>query len=429
MPSVRRFQLILIFSNNYLHGSKSLFEGLRSMEAILFSDKCPAELRDGCHGLVIDKLKSENNYNDPAVGVLAGPRLFHHIVDNAVIATRLIRVFNENQLPGEIFFITLEDINSAGDVDALLALDAASPPDPFYGDFHQSFLSCIPAYRERMELIGMQGASVHELRTLDYKLDCLNKSIEATDIDIQVSMEMRARFKQDMHEMKLIIDALDVLEAKVKSKATQKARIANELNDLVQKKLQLETERNVALLTPDEQIAVDDVRRKIDAIAVVYRQNVDAMNEMRTRRNNLSSFVENYLKKKQRDLDEVSMSYATQSELLDRDSSELDDSNETLNTSEATLSALNETIEELNHESATISVELQLYRKRRNKMNAESSVEFQERNRLVAERDRLNAELMSFGEESTPLLPETDENIATLTVEEVRFKFVSSTSR
>lgn len=399
------------------------------MEAILFSDKCPAELRDGCHGLIIDRLKSENNYNDPAVGVLAGPRLFHHIVDNAAIATRLIRVFNENQLPGEIFFITLEEIESIGDFDTLLGLDTAVPPDPFYGDFHQSFLSCMPAYRERMRLIDMKSACAHELRTLDYKLDCLNRSIQATDIDIQVSIEMRARFNQEMLEMKLTIDAVDDLEAKVKAKATQKARIANELNDLVKKKLRLETERKVALLTPDEQIAVDDVRRKIDAIAVDYRQNVDAMNEMRTRRNNLNCFIEKYLKRKQRDLDEVSMSYATQSELLDRDSSELDDSNETLNKSEAKLSALNETIEELNRESATISAELQLHRKRAKDMNAESSADFREKNRLVAERDRLKAELTSFGEEATPLLSEIDENIATLTVDEVRFKFASSLSR
>lgn len=410
----------LIFSN-YFHGQKSLLDGLKSMETILNSEICSTELRRSYHGVVIDKLKGKNDYDYPAVGVLAGPRLFHHIVDNAAVATKLIRLFNENEFSGEIFFMTLSEIKQAGNIDSLLGLDRPAPPDPFFGEDNESFISCIPAYYERIKLVDMQNACAHELRTLDYKLDNLNEHIQATELEIRASIDLRVRFKRDMNEMKSIIDVLDDLELKVKTKATQKARIVNELNDLAQRKLQLEAERKLALLMPDEQNAVDDIRRKIDAIAIVYRQNMTDMNELRTRRDNLSKFIETYLKPKQRDLDDVSVSYTTQSELLDRDSSELDDTIAALNEFESKLTALNEKIEEDNCETATILAEQQQQRKRKKELIAEINNNIQENIRLKAEQNRLNDELAQFENDSVTAMPDIDENIAVLNGSEVIF--------
>lgn len=393
------------------------------MEALLHSEKCSPELRRSFHGLVIDGLKHENSNNDPAVGALAGPRLFHHIVDDAGVATQFIRLFNENQFPGEIFFITLDEINN------LLDFEKAVPPDPFYGEFHDSFISCIPPYRERTSLIGMQTTWAHELRTLDYKLDSLNRCVETTEQEIQASRNLYEHFKRDMNEIKLLSVALNDLEAKVKTKATKKAKIAKELNTLKQRKLQLEAERKVALLMPDEQAAVDDVRRQIDAIAIVYRQNMNAMNQVRTRRSNLNHFIETHLKPKQRDLDEVSMSYITQTELLERDSSELEDTTAAINESETELIALDKRMEQLNHDSAKISAELQQHRKRKKDVSAEFNADAEEKIRLMTERNRLNAELAKLGDDLTSAMPLVDESIAALTITEVNFDFLCAPSQ
>lgn len=392
------------------------------MEAILHSEEYSTQLRSSCHGLVIDQLKRANNYDDPAVGVLAGPLLFHHVVDNTAAATQFIRLINENLLPGEIFFITLDGIKQAGGIECFLGLDEAPPPDPFYGEYHESFISCIPTYHELSELRDMQNACAHELRTLDYKLDSLNKTVEATELNIQASMDMYGRFKRDMAEMKVIIAALDEIETNMKGKAALKARTVNELNDLVQRKLQLETERKMTLLTPDEQGAVGDVRRRIDTIANVYRENVDAMNEMRTRRNNLNNFVEKYLKRKQRELDEISISYTTQSELFDRDSSELDDTIVVLNEYNADLATLDEKIDELNRESTKISAELQQQRKRKKDTQAKLNGHIEEKIRLMAEKNRFDAELAKFGDNLSIAMPEPDESVAALSAVEVKFQ-------
>lgn len=409
---------ILTFSIDS-HGQQSLFRGLKSMETILQSDKCPGELCDKYHGLIIDRLKRDNNYDDPAVGVLAGPRLFHHIVADVATATQFIRLFNENHSPGEIFFVTLDDIKMAGDVESLLGINTATPPDPFFGEHHDAFISCIPTYHERTHLTDMQSACALELVTLDYKLDRLNRSIEVNEHDLHLSLDLRERFKRDMVEMRLMSDVLDDIELKMKAKATIKAKYVDELNRMVQRKLQLESERKIALLTPDEQVAVDGARRKLDVIAEKYRQNVLAMNETRSRRNNLDKFIETYLKRKQRELDEVSVSYASQTELLERDSSELDDSNATLHESEAELTALNETIDGLNRESAALGAELQQHRKRKKDAFAEVNSNVQEKIRLMAERDLLNAALAKCGGDVVTAMPAFDESIAALTVAEV----------
>lgn len=389
------------------------------MERILDSENCSLELRHSHHGLVIDHVKSSND--DAAVGVLAGIRLFHHIVKNASAATQFFRLINEEQLAGEIFFITLEEFNNSGDIDTLLSLDTITPPDPFYGELNETMVSCIPIYRERMKLIDMQNTSAHELSKLDYKLDSLMLSIQSTEKEIEAAMDSCERFKRDLTDTMLINRNLNDIEAKMKVKAMLKIKISDELHDLMQWKLRLESERKLTLLTPDEQRAVDDVRRKITAMADEYRKNVDAMNEKRAKRNHLNDFIEKFLKRKQRDLNDVSISYTTQAELLDRDTTALSDTITSISDLEANLNALTGNIEALNCISTAIATELQMQRKQKRDMSVEINAQVHEKSRLLNEINRLNAELAKFGADVTTAMPEFDENITELTAAEVNY--------
>lgn len=84
-------------------------EGIESIRKVLEqckTDKKNSDLVDGYHGLLIDNIKCDKSLYT-AVETAVGGRLFYHIVDTDAICMRLLKIFNQQRLPGDVNYYPL----------------------------------------------------------------------------------------------------------------------------------------------------------------------------------------------------------------------------------------------------------------------------------------------------------------------------------
>jgi len=69
-------------------------------------EKKNLDLIDGYHGLLIDNIKCDKSLYT-AVETAVGGRLFYHIVDSDATVMRLLKLFNQKKLPGDVNYYPL----------------------------------------------------------------------------------------------------------------------------------------------------------------------------------------------------------------------------------------------------------------------------------------------------------------------------------
>ncbi len=64
-----------------------------------------AEIANSYHGLVIENFDCDKSIYT-AVEVTAGNRMFHHIVESDRVGTEILKIMNQEKLPGEVNFFS-----------------------------------------------------------------------------------------------------------------------------------------------------------------------------------------------------------------------------------------------------------------------------------------------------------------------------------
>lgn len=73
--------------------------------------KCPDELKQWYHGMIIDNFTCESELYEP-LSVLFGEYLFYHIVDTPEAASEIIKLFDAEDLPGDANFIAMSILDN-----------------------------------------------------------------------------------------------------------------------------------------------------------------------------------------------------------------------------------------------------------------------------------------------------------------------------
>ncbi|XP_066277071.1 structural maintenance of chromosomes protein 3-like isoform X1 [Branchiostoma lanceolatum] len=95
---------------------KAILNGMDSVHKILDMwrrDVHKKKVADGYHGTMIENFECDKNFFT-CVEVTAGSRLFYHIVDNADIATEILKEMNKRKMPGECNFMPLNRLDVRG---------------------------------------------------------------------------------------------------------------------------------------------------------------------------------------------------------------------------------------------------------------------------------------------------------------------------
>jgi structural maintenance of chromosome 3 (chondroitin sulfate proteoglycan 6) len=70
------------------------------------AEKKNLDIVEGYHGLLIDNIECDKSLFT-AVETAVGGRLFYHVVDSDVIVMRLLKLFNQNKMPGDVNYFPL----------------------------------------------------------------------------------------------------------------------------------------------------------------------------------------------------------------------------------------------------------------------------------------------------------------------------------
>lgn len=92
---------------NGIAGVKKVIEAFKSEN----KNKQHDDVINGYHGTVIDLIEVTDMFTT-AVEVIAQNRLFYHVVETDRVATKILRKFNELQLPGELNFYPLNRVSA-----------------------------------------------------------------------------------------------------------------------------------------------------------------------------------------------------------------------------------------------------------------------------------------------------------------------------
>lgn len=65
-----------------------------------------ADVSNSYHGLVIENFDCDKSIYT-AVEVTAGNRMFHHIVESDRVGTEILKIMNQEKLPGEVMSFTI----------------------------------------------------------------------------------------------------------------------------------------------------------------------------------------------------------------------------------------------------------------------------------------------------------------------------------
>ena len=94
---------------------RTILQGIESIRTLLKqceTDKKNADLAKGYHGLLIDNIECDKSLFT-AVETAVQSRLFNHIVESDQQAMRLLKMMNQQKLPGEVNYLPLNVLKSS----------------------------------------------------------------------------------------------------------------------------------------------------------------------------------------------------------------------------------------------------------------------------------------------------------------------------
>lgn len=337
--------------------ARPIYNGINGVRKVI--DELKAENRNGQHddvvngyyGTVIELIDVDSMFIT-AFEVIAQNRLFYHVVETDRIATKILKKFNELQLPGELNFYPMNRVNSPrekvfnGRTNARQLIDVVDYDAKFDKVIHSItanviIVRCldqsareirneqfdvvtadgdqmsrkgvmtggfIDKKRSKLEIHSKKMAIVKELNDLQEKLKTAELNVrEKTRNAEQIRNRMTQNENQisDFHrkhreltEAKNAISQQFFMVAKTKEpKKNQLILIKNRLRELVAQKEILEQEVGSAMssqLTDSEQHSLKEIRKRVDQmkqeLADVSRKRMDLMHR--------KNAIENLLTKK-----------------------------------------------------------------------------------------------------------------------------------
>lgn len=88
---------------------RNVLQGIESIRTLINqfkTEKKNLDIVEGYHGLLIDNIKCDKSLYT-AVETAVGGRLFYHIVDSDAIVMRLLKIFNQQKMPGDVNYYPL----------------------------------------------------------------------------------------------------------------------------------------------------------------------------------------------------------------------------------------------------------------------------------------------------------------------------------
>ncbi|CAI2349105.1 unnamed protein product [Caenorhabditis sp. 36 PRJEB53466] len=306
---------------------------------------------NGYHGTLIELVEIESVFNT-AVEVIAQNRLFYHVVDTDRIASKILRKFNEMQLPGELNFFPMNRIGTTRERPPPASSDCRPMSEimDFDCKFEKIFKSItanviivraldetarrlrnegydvvtmdgdqmskkgvmtggyIDRKRTKLELHAEKNKVQALLEELKVKLEGAERKVrEKTHAAEKVKMEMvesenkigdyHRRHRQWTEQKNALSHQFFMIQKMKEPKKDQLLQSRNRLRELQAQKDNLEQEIGTAMssqLTADEEETVKALKKKVDQMKAQLTKVARERMDLQHRKNN----IENLLTKK-----------------------------------------------------------------------------------------------------------------------------------
>uniref|UniRef100_A0A1I7SZ53 Structural maintenance of chromosomes protein 3 n=1 Tax=Caenorhabditis tropicalis TaxID=1561998 RepID=A0A1I7SZ53_9PELO len=216
---------------NGISGVRRVIDELKSDNANRQHD----DVIKGYHGTVIDLIDVEQMFTT-AVEVIAQNRLFYHVVETDRVATKILRKFNEMQLPGELNFFPLNRVSAPSIRHFNKRPNSRAMAEVI--DYDAKFDKVIQSITANVIIVRTLDQSAREIRNEQFDVvtfdgDQMSKKGVMTGGFID-----RKRSKLDIHtQKKAHMELLDELQIKlaeavdnVRQKTKEAEKIRNDMN-------------------------------------------------------------------------------------------------------------------------------------------------------------------------------------------------------